>query len=124
MPRPPASAGRPGSVLVRYASGTRHAGPQPFSRGLLARSIHAAGVDLDGAYALATHLEDDLRREGAAEIGSDELARRTAALLESHEGTETAARYRLVRSIGRLPKPLVIYLGGATGTGKSTLALD
>ncbi|HUF78728.1 MAG TPA: 2,3-bisphosphoglycerate-independent phosphoglycerate mutase, partial [Thermoanaerobaculia bacterium] len=47
-----------------------------------------------------------------------------AALLESHEGTETAARYRLVRSIGRLPKPLVIYLGGATGTGKSTLALD
>lgn len=117
-------SGRRRPILVRYASGTRHGGPQPFSRGLLARSIHAAGVDLDRAYLLVTRLEDDLRREGAAEIASEELARRAAALLESHEGAETAARYRLVRSIGRLPKPLVIYLGGATGTGKSTLALD
>ncbi|HLE85685.1 MAG TPA: ATP cone domain-containing protein [Thermoanaerobaculia bacterium] len=117
-------SGRGRPILVRYASGTRHGGPQPFSRGLLARSIHAAGVDLDRAYLLVTGLEGELLRERVAEIASEELARRTAGLLESHEDAETAARYRLVRSIGRLPKPLVIYLGGATGTGKSTLALD
>jgi 2,3-bisphosphoglycerate-independent phosphoglycerate mutase len=101
-----------------------HGEPQPFSRGLLARSIHAAGLDLDRAYLLVSRLQDDLAREGVEVIGSDDLARRAGDLLAELEGTETATRYRLVRSIPRLPRPLVIYLGGATGTGKSTLALD
>ena len=30
----------------------------------------------------------------------------------------------MVRRIGRLPRPLVIYLAGTAGTGKSTLALE
>ena len=101
-----------------------HGEPQPFSRGLLARSIHAAGVDLDRAYRLVTRLQGELRREGVGSLSSDELADRAAELLERHEGAETAGRYRMVRSIRRLPRPLVLYLGGATGTGKSTLALD
>jgi len=101
-----------------------HGEPQPFSRGLLARSIHAAGVDMDRAYRLVTRLQGDLRREGIGVVESDEIARRAGELLERLEDPETAARYRLVRSIRRLPRPLVIYLGGATGTGKSTLALD
>jgi len=101
-----------------------HGEPQPFSRGLLARSIHAAGVDMDRAYRLVTRLQGDLRREGLGVVESEEIARRAGALLEQLEDAETASRYRLVRSIRRLPRPLVIYLGGATGTGKSTLALD
>lgn len=101
-----------------------HGEAQPFSRGLLARSIHAAGVDLDRAYRLAVRLQGELRREGVTRIGSDDLGLRVAELLEEHEDAERASRYRLVRSIRRLPRPLVIYLGGATGTGKSTLALD
>lgn len=101
-----------------------HGEPQPFSRGLLARSIHAAGVDLDRAYRLVMRLQGDLRREGAGVVESEEIAQRVGLLLERFEDVETAARYRLVRSIRRLPRPLVIYLGGATGTGKSTLALD
>ena len=35
-----------------------------------------------------------------------------------------AQRYRAIRRIHRLPRPLVIYIGGASGTGKSTLALE
>lgn len=101
-----------------------HGEPQPFSRGLLARSIHAAGVDLDRAYRLVSKLQGDLRREEVQVIESEEIARRVGDLLENLEDVETASRYRLVRSIRRLPRPLVIYLGGATGTGKSTLALD
>lgn len=57
-------------------------------------------------------------------VEGEELARRAGDLLEELEGPETATRYRVVRSLRRLPKPLVIYLAGATGTGKSTLALD
>lgn len=101
-----------------------HGEPQPFSRGLLARSIHAAGVDLDRGYRLVTRLQGELRREGLEVIESEEIARRVGDLLERLEDAETASRYRLVRSIRRLPQPLVLYLGGATGTGKSTLALD
>ena len=94
---------------------------QPFSRGLLARSIHAAGPDLDRAYWLVTQLQADLLNESP--VPSREIARRVTELLEEHETKETAWRYQLVRRVHRLPRPLVIYIGGASGTGKSTLAL-
>jgi 2,3-bisphosphoglycerate-independent phosphoglycerate mutase len=101
-----------------------HGQQQPFSRGLLARSIHAAGLSLDSAYRLVTRLEKDLKAEGINVIPSHEVARRVGDLLERHEGIESARRYRLVRRIHRLPRPLIIYVGGASGTGKSTLALE
>ena len=98
--------------------------PQPFSRGLLARSIHAAGLELDRAYRLAAELEEELRAEGPLQLDSAELARWVGELLERQEGGEVARRYRLVRRLHRLPKPVVIYVGGASGTGKSTLSLE
>jgi 2,3-bisphosphoglycerate-independent phosphoglycerate mutase len=81
-------------------------------------------VDVDRAYRLVSRLQADLVREGAEVVKSEELAGRAGDLLEELEGPETATRYRVVRGLRRLPKPLVIYLAGATGTGKSTLALD
>ncbi|HEX2253426.1 MAG TPA: hypothetical protein VHQ65_09180 [Thermoanaerobaculia bacterium] len=101
-----------------------HGEPQPFSRGLLARSIYAAGLDLDHAYRLVGLLQGELRREGVARLTAGELAARVGDLLERHGEAEGAGRYRLLRSVTTLPRPLVIYLGGASGTGKSTLALD
>ncbi len=97
---------------------------QPFSRGLLAQSILAAGLDLDRAYPLVSELRERLRQEGVTVLPSGEIARRVAELLEERAGKDAARRYRLVRQIHRLPRPLVIYLGGASGTGKSTLALE
>jgi len=98
--------------------------PQPFSKGLLARSIHASGVDLDRAYSLVTQLESELRAAGTTSLTSSELARRVGDLLERSETPGTALRYRTIRRIHKLPRPLVIYIGGASGTGKSTLALE
>lgn len=97
---------------------------QPFSRGLLSRSLFAAGLDLDRAYALALELHGELAAEGVTEIERRELGRRVGDLLERLESKEVAGRYRLVRRIRRLPRPLVIYCAGATGTGKSTLSLE
>ncbi len=96
----------------------------PFSRGLLARSISAAGIDLDRAYQLVAEVERGLQEDDTAVIRSDEIVHRVGELLERWETPETAQRYRLVRSIRRLPRPLVIYLGGASGVGKSTLSLE
>ena len=97
---------------------------QPFSRGLLARSLGAAGVDFDLAYKYVMDLEGDLRVEKVTQLTGGDLARRVADLLERQVGVETAQRYRLVRRIRHLSKPLVVYIGGASGTGKSTLAVE
>lgn len=96
----------------------------PFSRGLLARSLMAAGLDLDHAYRRVIELEVELRRTGGRVFSSEEIARRVGDLLERQESAEVTQRYRILRRIRRLPKPIVVYLGGASGTGKSTLALE
>ncbi|MEM9553042.1 MAG: ATP cone domain-containing protein [Acidobacteriota bacterium] len=114
----PARSRRRGPVVI---AGGR---PQPFSRGLLARSINAAGPGLDRAYRLVQEVEKALLEESHDTVASDELARRVGDLLERMEGPEVARRYRLVRRLRRLPRPLVIYVGGASGTGKSTLAVE
>jgi len=101
-----------------------HGQPQPFSRGLLSRSLHAAGVDLDRAYELVTTLELGLVADGLTSVPSAEIALRAADLLEEELGTRVAQRYRLLRRIRNLPRPLILYVGGASGTGKSTLALE
>ena len=120
MPERLASPGRPISEIRVVYEGQE----QPFSRGLLARSVYAAGIDLDRAYGLLAELEAELRSEGVKRLEAGEIARRVGDLLESQEGSEAARRYRTVRRIGRLPRPLVLYIGGASGTGKSTLALE
>jgi 2,3-bisphosphoglycerate-independent phosphoglycerate mutase len=97
---------------------------RPFSRGLLARSIYAAGVDFDRAYNLVIQVQAELRKEEINELSSEELARRVGDFLERTEGEAMAAGYRMIRHLHGLPRPMVIYLGGATGTGKSTLALE
>ncbi len=84
----------------------------------------AAGLDLDHAYRRVIELEVELRRTGARTFSSEEIARRVGDLLEQHESAEVTQRYRILRRIRRLPKPIVVYLGGASGTGKSTLALE
>ena len=101
-----------------------HGEPQPFSRGLLARNLFAAGLDLDRAYEIVGTLQEELRAQRVARLSSDDLGRQVADLLERLEGAQVARRYRLLRSVRRLPRPLVLYLGGASGTGKSTVALD
>lgn len=100
-----------------------HEARQPFSRGLLAHSLSAAGLELDRSYRLVTQLQGELIRQGVQSLSNEEVAQRAGELLERAEGKAVAARYRLVRRIRRLPRPLVLYFGGASGTGKSTLAL-
>lgn len=107
--------------LIRVIQGGH---PQPFSRGLLARSIQAAGIDLERAYGLVGGLEAELREQGVDQLTSEDLVRRAADAMERLEGAEVARRYRLVRRIDRLPRPLVVFVGGGGGTGKSTLAVD
>ncbi len=107
-------------LTVTYRGGP----PQPFSRGLLATSIYAAGVDLDRAYRLVGRVQQRLRKERVRTLDSMELASRVGEVLERYVDADTAGRYRVLRTMRRLPRPVVVYLAGASGAGKSTLALE
>ncbi|MDV6373793.1 2-phosphoglycerate kinase [Deinococcus arenicola] len=98
--------------------------PTPFSKGILVQSMLAAGVAPDVARKVARVTQRDLR-------GSDDrVATRTAirakveALLRDEVGPEVSARYRLLRVIRRPPRPVIVLLGGVSGTGKSFLAAE
>jgi 2,3-bisphosphoglycerate-independent phosphoglycerate mutase len=102
----------------------RHGEKQPFSRGILARSILGAGLDFERAYRVVIELHERLVEEGTSVLPSQEIVRRAGELLETLESKGAASRYRLVRHIPRLPRPVIVYIGGASGTGKSTLSLE
>jgi 2-phosphoglycerate kinase len=55
-------------------------------------------------------------------ITADELAALTSRAIEALEGAGVARRYDQWRQVTRSPKPLIVLLGGASGTGKSTIA--
>lgn len=97
---------------------------QPFSKGLLAQSLFATGLDTHRAYERVLEIEQDLRSEGVLRIDNKELASRVEEHLHRFEGESVARRYHLLRAVRALPKPLVVYVGGVSGTGKSTVALQ
>jgi 2-phosphoglycerate kinase len=96
----------------------------PFSKGLMARSLIAAGLPADRAYELAIAIENDLT---ATERQSTTLERIEEVALE-HLGREAGAtamqRLRRYRDLYELDRPMILLVGGATGTGKSTVATD
>ena len=96
----------------------------PFSKGLMARSLIAAGLSADRAYELAIAIEDDLT---ASERQSTTLERIEEVALQhlgQEAGTTAMQRLRQYRDLYELDLPLILLVGGATGTGKSTVATD
>ena len=96
----------------------------PFSKGLLARSLIAAGLSADRAYELAIAIEQDLT---ASERQSTTLERIEEVALERlgrEDGAAAMLRLRRYRDLYELDLPLILLVGGATGTGKSTVATD
>ncbi len=94
----------------------------PFSKGLMATSILATGLETGQAHAVAADIEQELRGRGLREIEADELAQFAADTLHRSAGREMADRYVAWRQAKRVGRPLVICLGGAPGVGKSTIA--
>jgi 2-phosphoglycerate kinase len=96
----------------------------PYSRGLMARALMAVGVAPDRAYALARRVGNDLssRRSEVVELGRLEaLAVESLGEVEGREAVRQLRRYQALRE---LDLPVVILVGGATGTGKSTVATE
>ncbi|HEY7398517.1 MAG TPA: hypothetical protein VH538_09460 [Gaiellaceae bacterium] len=96
----------------------------PYSKGVMARALIAVGVSADRAYNLARRIEVDLaeRRERTVELPRlDELARET---LGDAEGERAVKRLRRLSELQALDLPVIVLIGGSTGTGKSTVAAE
>ena len=96
----------------------------PYSRGLMARALMAVGVAADRAYSLARRVGDDLASRGSDVVELDRLECLAIEKLGEVEGREALRQLRRYQELRELDLPIVILIGGATGTGKSTVATE
>jgi len=96
----------------------------PFSKGLMARALIATGLSADRAYELAMAVEADLAAHDRSATTMERLEEMALETLGQEEGATAMQRLRRYRDLYELDLPLILLVGGATGTGKSTVATD
>jgi 2-phosphoglycerate kinase len=97
---------------------------QPYSKGLMARALVAVGVPLGRAYELAKRIDQDLFRRGEQSVELERVEELAVDVLGEAEGSDAVRRLRQFRELQELDLPLIVLVGGATGTGKSTVATE
>jgi len=97
---------------------------QPYSKGLMARALMRAGVGIERAYELARRIEQDLAARGVRTADIDRIQELAADVLGDTDGSLAIGRLRRYQELDELDLPLIILIGGATGTGKSTVAAE
>jgi 2-phosphoglycerate kinase len=96
----------------------------PYSKGLMARALTAIGVSDDQAYELARLTERDLEDAGRVSVDLDRLAERAVDVLGPERGPRAVRQLRRYRDVQELDLPVIVLVGGGTGTGKSTVATE
>jgi 2-phosphoglycerate kinase len=112
--------GQPTDILVLEASKETF----PFSRGILAQSLMAVGLEPESSYVLAKDVEDELWHRGVSEIGRDQLRLEVKQMLLGTTSKDFVRRYEQMHVLRQAQEPLIVLIGGAPGTGKSTLAAE
>ena len=89
----------------------------------MATSLLATGVPTEEAYRLASVVQQRLLMQGFRELDAEQLVQLTHDLLLTEANdVGIADRWTAWRRAKRSGRPIAIVLGGAAGTGKSTLA--
>jgi 2-phosphoglycerate kinase len=96
----------------------------PYSKGLMARALIAVGVPADRAHQLARRLELDLAERGASSVQVERLESLAQEILGEEEGRRATDRLRRLAELQALDIPIIVLIGGSTGTGKSTVAAE
>jgi 2-phosphoglycerate kinase len=107
--------------------GERHflGGPEaPYSKGLMARALTAVGVGEERAYELARLTESDLAQRGEVSVDLDRLRELAVEVLGDERGSRAVRQLRRFRDLQELDLPVILLVGGGTGTGKSTVATE
>jgi 2-phosphoglycerate kinase len=96
----------------------------PYSKGLLTSALAALGLPTMRAYALALRVQEELERRGAGELDLAVFEEAAQDVLGPEEGGSAVRKLRLYRQFQRLDVPVVVLIGGGTGSGKSRVATD
>jgi 2-phosphoglycerate kinase len=97
---------------------------QPYSKGLMARALIRAGVSAERAVELARTVEQDLSARGQHTLSLERLRDLAMTVLGDSEGDRVIDHLRRYHDLTELDMPLIVLIGGATGTGKSTIATE
>jgi 2-phosphoglycerate kinase len=91
----------------------------------MAKTLSGTGIRPERAYELARLIEKELVREGQEDSFTEahlhEVAER---VLAEHEGEQAVRALRRYHALQELEVPLILLVGGATGTGKSTVTTE
>ena len=96
---------------------------EPFSKGIMSRSLNVADIGIERAHDIASDIETNLIKNNITEISSTELADVVLNHLNSVD-PKIAKKYENWRSLRTSKKPLIILIGGASGVGTSSMAFE
>ena len=96
----------------------------PFSKGLMARALMSAGISTDRAYEIAMAAEQEIGATGRDAISIERLEEIAQGALGEKDGRSAMRRLRRFQDLYELDLPIILLIGGATGTGKSSVATD
>ncbi|WP_296889986.1 2-phosphoglycerate kinase [uncultured Methanobrevibacter sp.] len=96
---------------------------EPFSKGVLARSLRVSNLSLDESYEIASDIENKLIEKKVAEITVNELADFVAKHLNEMDHS-ISVKYKRWRGVRKSDEPLIILIGGASGVGTSSMAFE
>ena len=96
---------------------------EPFSKGVLARSLRISNLGLDQAYQIANEIEENLIEENITEITVDDLVNYISIYLNRID-EDISTKYLKWRGVRKSDEPLIILIGGASGVGTSSMAFE
>lgn len=96
---------------------------EPFSKGILSRSLIIVELTPTRAYTIATEVEEEILRQNLTEVTTDEIAEIASNILKSKDPLR-AEKYLNWRKIKKCKDPLIILIGGASGVGTSSIAFE
>ena len=96
---------------------------EPFSKGVLARSLRVSNLGLDEAHEIANEIEEKLIDENITEITVNDLANYISRYLNRID-EDISTKYLKWRDVRKSDEPLIILIGGASGVGTSSMAFE
>jgi 2-phosphoglycerate kinase len=96
---------------------------EPFSKGVLSRTLTQAEMDPNKAYEFASRIESKLKAENIELITIDDLVEMIVKDLRA-VNPQIAEKYLAWRKIKTCSQPLIVLLGGASGVGTSSIAFE
>lgn len=110
----------PTPIMVRGSGGDTVS----FSRSRMQLRMESCCLSPEDAAGITTMVYDRLLKEGKGDVASHELAALTHQCIENEAGSDFAHRYLVWLDFSHSGRPLLLLIGGAAATGKSTISTE